>query len=133
VAQRTLARDVTERTHGRGAADRVARVSEILFGADPSSADAQTLGDLAAEIPAAPWPEGNGPLDIIAILLAAGAASSRGEARRLVDQGGVQVNGRAVRDVGATFGPQDLLAGRYLLVRRGKRDQRILVRGMGRP
>jgi tyrosyl-tRNA synthetase len=133
LAQRTLARDVTERTHGRGAADRVARVSEILFGADPSSADAQTLGDLAAEIPAAPWPEGNGPLDIIAILLAAGAASSRGEARRLVDQGGVQVNGRAVRDVGATFGPQDLLAGRYLLVRRGKRDQRILVRGMGRP
>ncbi len=57
-AQRALARDLTERTHGRGAAERVARVSELLFGGDPAAADAQTLADLAAEIPAAPWPEG---------------------------------------------------------------------------
>ncbi len=58
AAQRALARDLTERTHGRGAADRVARVSELLFGGDPEAADAETLADLAAEIPAAPWPEG---------------------------------------------------------------------------
>ncbi len=132
VAQRALARDVTELTHGRGAAERVARVSEILFGADPAAADAQTLADLAAEIPASPWPEDDAPLDVVAILVATGAAQSRTDGRRLVEQGGIHVNGAAVRDVAATFGPDDLLAGHYLLVRRGKRDQRVLVRGMGR-
>jgi tyrosyl-tRNA synthetase len=132
VAQRALARDVTERTHGRGAADRVARVSEILFGGDPMHADTQTLADLAAEIPAAPWPEVDEPVDILALLVATGASSSRGDARRVVEQGGVHVNGVPVRDPTATFTAADLLAGRYLLLRRGRRDQRILVRGQGR-
>ncbi len=131
-AQRALARDITEMTHGRGAAERVTRVSSILFGGDPAGADAQTLADLAAEIPAAAWPESDAPVDVVAILLATGSASSRGEARRLLEQGGVQVNGVPVRDPAAAFSADDLLAGRYLLVRRGKRDQRILVRGLGR-
>ncbi len=133
IAQRALARDVTERTHGRGAADRVARVSEILFGGDPAHADAQTLADLAAEIPASSWPESDERIDVVSILVGAGCAASRTEARRLVEQGGVHVNGQPVRDPAATFGTDDLLAGRYLLIRRGKRDQRVLVRGLGRP
>jgi len=137
-AQRALARDLTERTHGRGAAERVARVSELLFGGDPAAADAQTLADLAAEIPAAPWPEGEPAdparpgLDLVEVLLLAGAASSRGEARRLVEQGGIHVNGRPARDLEERFTADDLLAGRFLLVRRGKRDQRVLVRGQER-
>ncbi len=132
VAQHALARDITELTHGRGAAERVVRVSQILFGGDPAAADAQTLADLAAEIPSAPWPEDVAAVDVATALVATGAAASRGEARRLVEQGGVHVNGVAVRDPAATFSADDLLAGRYLLVRRGKRDQRILVRGLGR-
>ncbi len=137
-AQRALARDLTERTHGRGAAERVARVSELLFGGDPAAADAQTLADLAAEIPAAPWPEGEPidpdqpGLDLVEVLILAGAAVSRSEARRLVEQGGVHVNGRPARDLEERFTANDLLAGRFLLVRRGKRDQRVLVRGQGR-
>jgi tyrosyl-tRNA synthetase len=137
-AQRALARDLTERTHGRGAADRVARVSELLFGGDPVAADAQTLADLAAEIPAAPWPEagpvdpGQPGLDLVEVLILAGTAASRGEARRLVEQGGIHVNGRPARDLQARFTSADLLAGRFLLVRRGKRDHRVLVRGQGR-
>ncbi len=138
AAQRALARDLTERTHGRGAAERVARVSELLFGGDPVAADAQTLADLAAEIPAAAWPEsqpGAGEqagLDLIEVLILAGTASSRGEARRLVEQGGVHVNGRPAVDLEQRFTTDDLLAGRFLLVRRGKRDQRVIVRGSGK-
>ncbi len=137
-AQRALAHDLTERTHGRGAAERVRRVSELVFGGDPASADAQTLADLAAEIPAAAWPEGEPAdptrpgLDLVDVLILAGSASSRGEARRLVAQGGVYVNGRPAGDADERFTDSDLLAGRYLLVRRGKRDQRLLVRGQGR-
>jgi tyrosyl-tRNA synthetase len=132
ISQRALARDVTEVTHGRGAAERVARVSEILFGGDPTQFGAQALGDLAAEIPTSPWPEDGASMDVLTILVATGAAGSRADARRLVQQGGVHVNGAPVRDPAATFGPDDLLAGRYLLVRKGKRDQRMMVRGLGR-
>jgi tyrosyl-tRNA synthetase len=138
AAQRALARDLTERTHGRGAAERVARVSELLFGGDPAAADAQTLADLAAEIPAAAWPESEPGadeqpgLDLVEVLVLAGTASSRGEARRLVEQGGVHVNGRPAVDLEQRFTTADLLAGRFLLVRRGKRDQRVLVRGPGK-
>ena len=39
-------------------------MSEILFGGDPTSADAQTLADLAAEIPASPWPEDGASVDV---------------------------------------------------------------------
>ena len=137
-AQRALARDLTERTHGRGAAERVARVSELLFGGDPAGADAQTLADLAAEIPAAPWPEGEPGvadqpgLNLVEVLLLAGTVASRSEARHLVEQGGVHVNGRPALDLQQRFTADDLLAGRYLLVRRGKRDQRVLVRGLGK-
>ena len=97
-----------------------------------------TLADLAGEIPAAPWPEGDPAdparpgLDLVEVLVLAGTAASRGEARRLVEQGGVHVNGRPARDPEARFTTDDLLAGRFLLVRRGKRDQRLLVRGQGR-
>jgi tyrosyl-tRNA synthetase len=135
AAQRALARDLTERTHGRGAAERVARVSELLFGGDPAAADAQTLADLAAEIPAAAWPESEPGadeqpgLDLVDVLVLAGTATSRGEARRLVEQGGVHVNGRFAVDLEQRFTTGDLLAGRFLIVRRGKRDYRVLVRG----
>jgi tyrosyl-tRNA synthetase len=132
LAQRALAREVTVLTHGRGPTERAVRASEVLFGGDPAAADAQTLADVAAEIPAAAWPESDAPIDAVDLLVTAGAAASRGEARRLVEQGGIHVNGVAVRDPAATFTVDDLLAGRYLLVRRGKRDQRILVRGLGR-
>ncbi len=132
-AQRALARDVTERTHGRSAVERVIRVSELLFGGDPAAADPLTLADTVAEIPSAAWPEAAGSLDAVQVLVAVGAAASRGEARRLVEQGGVHVNGRPVADAAATFGADDLLAGRYLLVRRGRRDQRALVRGAEQP
>jgi tyrosyl-tRNA synthetase len=71
-------------------------------------------------------------MDVLTILVASGAAGSRADARRLVQQGGVHVNGALVQEVAATFGPDDLLTGRYLLVRRGRRDQRMIVRGLGR-
>jgi tyrosyl-tRNA synthetase len=115
----------------------VARVSELLFGGDPAAADAQTLADLAAEIPAAAWPESEPGadeqpgLDLVDVLVLAGTATSRGEARRLVEQGGVHVNGRPAVDLEQRFTTTDLLAGRFLLIRRGKRDQRVLVRGPG--
>ena len=46
-----------------------------------------------------------------------------------MEQGGVHVNGRPAVDLEQRFTTGDLLAGRFLIVRRGKRDYRVLVRG----
>ena len=128
AAQRALARDITERLHGREAADEVIRVSGILFGGDPVHADGATLAAVAREIPTARWPEEE-PRTAVDVAVAAGAAASRGEARRLIEQGGLTLNGRPASDPSAPVGVTDLLADRYLLLRRGKRDYRMLVRG----
>jgi tyrosyl-tRNA synthetase len=128
TAQRALARDLTERVHGADAAAEVERVSAILFGGDPVSADEATLSAVSREIPTAPWP-GAGPHAVVDLAIAAGAAASRGDARRLLAQGGLAVNGVTVREVDAMLGEGDLISGRYLLVRRGKRDYRMLLRG----
>jgi tyrosyl-tRNA synthetase len=128
AAQRALARDITERIHGREAADEVVRVSGILFGGDPAHADAATLEAVAREIPTAPWPETAG-LTVTDVAIASGAAASRGEARRLVEQRGLSLNGRTAADPSAPVDADDLLVGRFLLVRRGRRDYRMLVRG----
>jgi tyrosyl-tRNA synthetase len=128
AAQRALARDITERVHGPAAADEVVRVSGILFGGDPEHADAATLEAVAREIPTAPWPEAE-PRTVTDVAIAAGAATSRGDARRLVEQRGLTLNGRPATDAGTAVGTDALLAGRFLLVRRGRRDYRMLVRG----
>ena len=128
AAQRALARAITERVHGPAAADEVVRVSGILFGGDPEHADAATLEAVAREIPTAPWPEAE-PRTVTDVAIAAGAATSRGDARRLVEQRGLTLNGRPATDAGTAVGTDALLAGRFLLVRRGRRDYRMLVRG----
>ncbi len=128
AAQRALARDITERVHGTAVGDEVARVSAILFGGDPAHADAAILRAVSREIPTAPWP-GAGRHAAIDLAIAAGAATSRGDARRLVAQGGLAINGRPVTDPAAEMDEDALLPGGFLLLRKGKRDYRMLVRG----
>ncbi len=128
-AQRALALDVTTRVHGADAA-RVAReVSALLF----EKADAQTLSDgaleaLRSEIPFAVYaPPADSPVagegfDIYECLTALGIAASRGAAKRLLEQGGVSVNGAKLGAADRMIAPTALLRGRYLLIKKGARD-----------
>ena len=59
-------------------------------------------------------------IDILSILHKSGLSASRSEARRNVEQGGVCVDGRPVKDVKASFA-QEQFAGEGLLVKRGKK------------
>jgi len=56
-----------------------------------------------------------------------GMCASHGEARRAIEQGGVYLNNRRVTGIDATVGPTDLLHGRYVLLRRGKRHPHLVV------
>jgi tyrosyl-tRNA synthetase len=118
-AQQALARDMTARVHG-GEAGRVAEeVSRVLFGkADPASLTEPVLRALSEEVPFAESREAPGLLDALVTLNLAGSKSA---ARRLVEQGGVYLNGeRASADT--DLGSAKPLKGGYHLVRKGARD-----------
>jgi tyrosyl-tRNA synthetase len=126
-AQKRLAREVTALVHGRAAADAVARASEVVFseeiGSIPEDVFREVFSDVQTTvIPSAELASGLQPVDA---LVKAGLAKSRGEARRLVEQGGVYLNNRkAGLDSRITAG--GLLFGKFLLLRKGRKETCLL-------
>jgi tyrosyl-tRNA synthetase len=118
-AQQALARDVTARVHGEDSARVAEEVSRVLFGkADPTSLTELVLKALSEEVPFAESREAPALLDALVTLK---LAASKSAARRLVEQGGVYLNGqRATADT--DLGSAKALKGRYHLLRKGARD-----------
>ena len=90
-AKRVLAYEVTKLVHGEEEANKVKAAAEAVFGGGTNSADMPTT-----EITKAELAEG---MTILDVLVKASLASSKGEARRLVQQGGVSLNGEKVTDI----------------------------------
>ena len=128
-AQQALAWDLTVRVHGDDAA-RVAReVSELLFGqADVTCLSEAALDALSAEVPFVELAGGadGGGLDAIELFVRAGLVRSKGEARRLLDQGGLNVNGRRLTPDERLVPASALLHGRYLILRKGAREHAVV-------
>jgi tyrosyl-tRNA synthetase len=122
-AQRVLAGDVTTLVHGAEECARVIAASRALFGqGELRDLDEKTLATALAEVPRVTLPAGGGELPRVADLMAeAGIAQSKSAARRDISGGGAYLNNVKVPD--ADFAPQtsDLLHGRFLVLRRGKR------------
>jgi len=134
TGQRRLATAVTALVHGESEEARARTVAETLFGgpegrgSDPRALDAAGLASLASEIPSAPLPAG-ADATLLDLVLAAGFATSKSEARRLVEQGGISVNGEAAGDPAASASSFVRLADGSLLLRKGRRDYRMLRAG----
>lgn len=119
-AQRALAFDVTSLVHGVDATERVIAASAALFGqGDLAELDENTLRAATAELPTAKVDAG--ALGIIDLLVASGLSPSNSAARRTVAEGGAYVNNQKVADPDTIVGSEQLLHGRFLLLRRGKR------------
>jgi tyrosyl-tRNA synthetase len=124
-AQRALAAELTELVHGTDAAARAAEASRALFGeGDLGSLDDATLEAAFADLPRAEVDAGNGtPLpSVLDLLVSSGLSDSRGQARRVLGEGGAYVNNVRVSDPASVPDRSELLAGRWLLLRRGKRS-----------
>jgi len=122
-AQQALARDVTARVHDADAARVAEEVSRVLFGkADPSTLTEPVLRALSDEVPFAEMNETPGLLDALVTLK---LAASKGAARRVVEQGGVYLNGQRAA-VSTTLAETQPLAGGYHLLRKGARDYGLI-------
>lgn len=123
-AQRALADEMTALVHGPPAARDAAAAAEILFGGDPAEAGAEAVAFVAAEVPSSRRTS-RSLADGAEVLAASGLASSKSEARRLVEQRSVRANGQILASPDELAGVP-LLHGRYLLLRRGKRSHHLI-------
>jgi tyrosyl-tRNA synthetase len=120
AAQRALAGDLTTLVHGQAETEQVIAASQSLFGR--GSLSELSPATLRAALAEAGLVTVSGPIPAAAALLKeSGLVGSMNEARRAIAEGGAYVNNIRVADPEATFGPDDLLHGRWLVVRRGKK------------
>jgi tyrosyl-tRNA synthetase len=124
-AQRALAADVTTRVHGVEAARIAEEVSSVLFGKrDASELALPVIEALSREIPFSEIPASDAG-SVADLVVRSGLAPSKGAARRLLDQGGVYVNGaRATADLDVSS--VNPLPGNHLLLRKGARQYALL-------
>ena len=122
AAQRRLARELTTLVHGQAATDAAEHAAQALFGrADLERLDEATLAAALRETSVADLAPG-GPDGIVDLLVATGLSESKGAARRTIAEGGVSVNNVRVDSEAWIAGPSDFLHGRWLVLRRGKRN-----------
>ncbi|MER7585711.1 tyrosine--tRNA ligase [Kitasatospora sp. NPDC097691] len=120
LAQRALAEELTTLVHGAEQYERAVAASKALFGqGDLADLEAPTLAAALAEVPKAEVSELQPVVDL---LVAVGLAPSRSAARRTIKEGGAYLNNVKVTDEEAVPTEADLLHGRWLVLRRGKRN-----------
>jgi tyrosyl-tRNA synthetase len=127
AAQRLLAREVTTLVHGEAEAERAVAASAAVFSAGEEDAD---YAALAATMPScALTPAELDGLMLTDVLVRAGLASSKGEARRGIEGRGYSINGVVEADVNRRLSEADLRQGKYVLLRKGKKNHAMVVVG----
>ncbi|MFE0024158.1 tyrosine--tRNA ligase [Amycolatopsis sp. NPDC059021] len=122
AAQRRLAEEFTTLVHGEEQTRQVIAASQALFGrGELRELDARTLDAAMAEVPTGKV-EPTGDATIVDLLIAGGLVDSKGAARRTVKEGGAYVNNVKVSDEEWKPSAEDALHGRWLVVRKGKRN-----------
>ncbi|WP_347348878.1 tyrosine--tRNA ligase [Nigerium sp.] len=122
VAQRALADDVTDLVHGRENRVAAERAASAIFGrSELSELNAGVLAAVSRELGAQEMAAGGELPSVVDALVASGVVASKSAARRAIAEGGAYVNNAKVSDPDAVLAPEDLLQGRYVITRRGKK------------
>ncbi|MEM0555694.1 MULTISPECIES: tyrosine--tRNA ligase [Aeromonas] len=123
LAQQVLADELTELVHGKGALAAAQRISELLFSGEVARLGESDLSQLAQD--GMPSCRIERETDLVTLLVESGLANSKRIARELLAAGAISLNGEIRRDEPLTTA--DRLFGRYLLLRRGKKQYRLVM------
>jgi len=122
-AHRELAREMTTLIHGADMAKKVEEAAKALFGqGEISELDLATLDSALSQLPKTQVKKGDPFPTWVDLLAATGVVDSKSAARRIVKEGGAYLNNKKVENEDFTPSKFDLLHGKYLLLRKGKRD-----------
>jgi tyrosyl-tRNA synthetase len=130
AAQRRLAEELTRIVHGATGLAVAQRASEVLFGGTMEGLHAEELLGIFANVPSAQLERD----EVVAkpaidVAVKAGLCKSKGEARRLIESGGLYVNNRRVDGIQATVSQNDAVDGRIVVLRSGKRTFHLVKLG----
>jgi len=122
-AHRELAREMTAMIHGQQMAKSVEEAAKALFGqGEIAELDLKTLDSALSQLPKTTIKNGDPYPSWVDLLAATGVVDSKSAARRIVKEGGGYLNNKKVESEDFTPSKNDLLHGKYLLLRKGKRD-----------
>ncbi|HEX6392015.1 MAG TPA: tyrosine--tRNA ligase [Acidimicrobiales bacterium] len=127
-AQRALSLELTAMVHGATEAQKAEEAAAVLFTEGITRLDPETLEAALADAPTTPIRRTaiEQGLPIVEVLVETGLASSKGNARQLLKQGSIYVNGMRVGEE-RSLGTDDVIHGRWIALRRGKSHQHILL------
>ncbi|HVW20622.1 MAG TPA: tyrosine--tRNA ligase [Opitutaceae bacterium] len=129
VAHKALAREFTALVHGEAAAADAIRASEIMFGGALEGVSEAVFKDVVGEVPTKSIERsklGEPGFPLVEALVHSGLSSSKGQARKDIEGGGVYLNNVRSAEVAKSIGAGDLLFGKYVLLRKGKRTYAVL-------
>ncbi|HLX77742.1 MAG TPA: tyrosine--tRNA ligase, partial [Acidimicrobiales bacterium] len=128
AAQRALAHEVVSLVHGAQETAKVERAAEALYTEDIAALDEQTLLEVFSDVPSSTMPrsalDGDG-LDAVEAFSSTELSQSKSAARTAISQGGAYVNNRRLAP-DSRITSRDLIAGRYVVLRRGRREHHLL-------
>jgi len=129
AVHKALAEDVTRRVHGEDGVSRALRATDALFGGELDGLAADEIADIFAEVPSSAVGRtefGGEGKALVELLDETGVASSRGDARRSIEGGGIYVNNHRVEDPSESVTAERAIEGRYLVLRKGKKSYHLV-------
>ncbi len=127
-AQRTLAREVTRMVHGETALAKAEQASQALFGGDVAGLEAAEIEDIFAEAPSSELTKDalSDGMTVVDLLVDSGLASSRADARRAIEGGGIYLNDERVDDGARAIELSQTIDGRFLILRKGRKKYHLV-------
>lgn len=129
-SQKRLAESLTELVHGAEGLNSAERATQIFFGGEIDNLNDSQLLEIFADVPSQELGRdrltGDTGLNVIDALVEAGLCKSKGEARRVISQGGAYVNNRRVDDTDTSLGTDHLASETVMVLRSGKKKYALL-------
>jgi tyrosyl-tRNA synthetase len=128
-AQKKLAEEVTQLVHGEESLAKVKRASAALFGREIKDLAVEDVQDIFADTPSTDLPSAQFDKEdvlLLNLLLECGFISSKGEARRLIREGGLYVNNRRVADEHCRLSLDDSIGNQFFVLRKGAKQYHLV-------
>ncbi len=127
AAQKKLAEEVTRIVHGEDGLQSAVKASAVLFGESMEGLAAEDILGIFADAPSSELASADViGRSVIDVAVAAGLSKSKGEARRLIQNGGMNVNNVRISDIDAQVSEGDVIDGKLLVLRSGKKNYRLV-------
>jgi tyrosyl-tRNA synthetase len=123
-AQRTLAKEVTELVHGKEALESSIKITKALFDGNVRDLSVAEIEEAFKDVPSTTLPDE--PIALVDLLVAAQAAPSKRQARQDIESGAVYLNGTRTTELDRQITAADRLGGRYIVLRRGKKNYYLI-------